>query len=233
MRHCAIGKTPIQVITDSGRLLWRKHHGKVCRPERQGERHGRDLDACRPGGYSSRPGPEATFRNLVGSIHGEAVEGKFLFDSASGDITLDKIRGNHQGGHRIRRCEGRRIEGASAATPGAAIAILPASRATKSRATWARATFSSSQSQPSACPPTPEAEMSGGGCRRESLTPTPEAGMWTLRLRIPNRLHQSRHRKRRRSLAPFTPGFLRGPGGPGERRFADGLQGCPADRQGS
>ena len=36
---------------------------------------------------------EATFRNLVGSIHGEAAQGKLLFDSASGDITLDKIRG--------------------------------------------------------------------------------------------------------------------------------------------
>lgn len=36
---------------------------------------------------------EATFRNLVGSIRGEAVQGKLVFDSASGDITLDKIRG--------------------------------------------------------------------------------------------------------------------------------------------
>jgi hypothetical protein len=36
---------------------------------------------------------EATFRNLVGSIRGEAVQGKLVFDSASGDITLDRIRG--------------------------------------------------------------------------------------------------------------------------------------------
>lgn len=36
---------------------------------------------------------EATLRNLVGSIRAEGAQGKLLFDSASGDITLDKMRG--------------------------------------------------------------------------------------------------------------------------------------------
>jgi putative adhesin len=37
---------------------------------------------------------EGTLRNLVGRIRGEGVQGKLLFDSASGDITLSKIHGN-------------------------------------------------------------------------------------------------------------------------------------------
>ena len=36
---------------------------------------------------------QGTFRNLVGHLRGEGVEGKLFFDSASGDITLREIKG--------------------------------------------------------------------------------------------------------------------------------------------
>ena len=36
---------------------------------------------------------QGTFRNLVGQIRGEGVQGKLLFDSASGGITLDRLAG--------------------------------------------------------------------------------------------------------------------------------------------
>ena len=39
-------------------------------------------------------GVEATIRNHVGRIDGEGIQGKFLFDSASGDVNLDKVKGN-------------------------------------------------------------------------------------------------------------------------------------------
>jgi hypothetical protein len=36
---------------------------------------------------------DGVFKNLVGALEAQNVEGKLLFDSGSGDITLDKVRG--------------------------------------------------------------------------------------------------------------------------------------------
>lgn len=36
---------------------------------------------------------EATFRNLVGAMHGREIEGKLAFDSSSADLTLEKLNG--------------------------------------------------------------------------------------------------------------------------------------------
>ncbi len=40
-----------------------------------------------------RGATEATFRNLVGALRGEDVEGSLTFDTGSGDVTLDRVRG--------------------------------------------------------------------------------------------------------------------------------------------
>ncbi|MBI3450657.1 MAG: DUF4097 family beta strand repeat protein [Acidobacteria bacterium] len=37
---------------------------------------------------------EATFRNLVGKLEGTGAEGKILFDTSSGDIVLERVRGS-------------------------------------------------------------------------------------------------------------------------------------------
>jgi len=41
-----------------------------------------------------RRGVDATFRNLVGRLDGIGVEGDLMFDTANGDITLEKIKGS-------------------------------------------------------------------------------------------------------------------------------------------
>ena len=41
-------------------------------------------------------GLEASFRNVVGALHGEDVEGNLRFDSGSGDISLERLAGEVQ-----------------------------------------------------------------------------------------------------------------------------------------
>ena len=36
---------------------------------------------------------EGKFRNMVGRLHAREIEGRLLFDTASGDVTLEKVRG--------------------------------------------------------------------------------------------------------------------------------------------
>lgn len=36
---------------------------------------------------------DATFRNVVGSLHGEGLEGTLMFDTACGNVTLDRLKG--------------------------------------------------------------------------------------------------------------------------------------------
>lgn len=53
-----------------------------------------DVEVQLPAGAAGTGAVEATFRNLVGSLHGEGVEGRLLFDSSSGDVTLDEVGGH-------------------------------------------------------------------------------------------------------------------------------------------